>query len=306
MKTISGDVRMRKLSEEVTIENVRIRIDAFSDEEIQSAVGDPSFLAYRLGEVQISTEPTKAEPDVIWKMRGERSLSYENGKLLMGGNYSEGEVQRILISVLVKALEETDLFTFHASACYYGDRCVVFMSGEDNHGKTMSLIEVARRGGEVVAGESLICNREGQIVSGSKDVFLRRRPIGAERIDKPPPMQGVNKFFDALPTFKYHQEATNADLIVLPSIDGNFDTFVGEMESFEKEYQTFHCLGDFYILGSLISSRVPMPIVDDEEHRYKRAAFIADFARERPYYFVRGRSPGVIVDELDKILRIAR
>ncbi len=297
---------MRKLSEEIAIENARIRIDAFSDEEIRSAVGDPSFLTYRLGQVEISTEPTKVEPDVTWRMRGERSLSYENGKLVMGGSYSEGEVQRILISLLVKALEDIDLFTFHASACYYGGRCVVFMSGEDNHGKTMSLLEVSRRGGEVVAGESLICNREGQIVSGSKDVFLRSRPKGAERIDKPPAMQGVNKFFDALPTFKYHEGATNADLIVLPDIDGNFDTFVGEMESFEKEYQTFHCLGDFYILRSLISSRVPMPIVDDEEHRRKRAAFIADFARERPYYFLRGRSPRVIVDELDKILGIAR
>jgi len=297
---------MGKLCEEIAIENARIRIDAFSDEELRSAVGDPSFLTYRLGQVEISTEPTKPEADVTWTIRGERSLSYENGRLVMGGTYSEGEVQRILISLLVKALEDNDLFTFHASACYYGGRCVVFMSGEDNHGKTMSLLEVSRRGGEVVAGESLICNREGHIVSGSKDVFLRSRPKGAERIDKPPAMQGVNKFFDALPTFKYHEEATNADLIVLPDIDGNFDTFVGEMESFEKEYQTFHCLGDFYILRSLISSLVPMPIVDDEEHRRKRAAFIADFARERSYYFVRGKSPRVIVDELDKILGIAR
>ena len=297
---------MRKLSEEIAIENARIRIDTFSDEEIRTAVGDPSFLTYRLGQVEISTEPTKPEPDVTWTIRGKRSLSYENRRLVMGGTYSEGEVQRILISLLVKALEDIDLFTFHASACYYGGRCVVFLSGEDNHGKTMSLLEVSRRGGEVVAGESLICNREGEIVSGSKDVFLRSRPKGAERIDKPPAMQGVNKFFDALPTFKYHEGATNVDLIVLPDIDGNFDTFVGEMESFEKEYQTFHCLGDFYILRSLISSRVPMPIVDDEEHRRKRAAFIADFARERPYYFLRGRSPRVIVDELDKILGIAR
>jgi len=294
---------MGKLSEEVAIQNARIRIDAFSDGEIESAVGDPSFLTYRLGEVQISREPRKAAPDIIWRMSDERSLRYENGKLLMGGAYSEGEVQRILISLLVKALEEKDLFAFHASACYYGGKCVVFMSGEDNHGKTMSLLEVARRGGEVVAGESLICNREGQIVSGSRDVFLRRRPTGAERIDKPPPMEGVNKFFDALPAFKYHQGATNADLIVLPDIDGNFDTFVGKMESFEKEYQTFNCLVDFYILRSLVSSRVPMPIVDDDDHRRRRAAFIADFAR-RPYYFIRGRSPRVVVDELDEILGI--
>jgi hypothetical protein len=297
---------MRKLSEELTIENAKIRIDAFSDEEIRSAVGDPSFLTYRLGQVEISTELTKAEPDMIWRMTGERSLSYENGKLLMSGAYSEGEVQRMLISLLVKALEDIGLFTFHASACYYGGRCVVFMSGEDNHGKTMSLLEVAKRGGEVVAGESLICNQEGQIVSGSKDVFLKSRPTGAERIDKPPAMQGVNKFFDTVPVFKYHKGPTNADLIVLPDIDGNFDAFVGRMESFEKEYQTFHCLGDFYVLRSLVSSRIPMPIVDDKDHRHRRAAFIADFARERPYYFVRGRSPGVILNELDKILGIAR
>jgi hypothetical protein len=109
---------MGKLSEEVTIENAKIRIDAFSDAQIQSVVGDPSFLSYRLGEVQISTEPTKPEPDVIWTMRGERSLSYEDGKLLMCGAYSEGEGQRILISLLVKALEDIGLFAFHASAGY--------------------------------------------------------------------------------------------------------------------------------------------------------------------------------------------
>jgi len=295
---------MRKLSEELTIENAKIRVDTFSDREIRSAAGDPSYLTYRLGQVEISTNPTKAEPDVIWKMTGERSLSYQNNKLLMNGPYSEGEVQRMLIALLVKALEDVDLFAFHASACYYGDKCVVFMSGEENHGKTMSLLEVAKRGGEVIAGESLICNKEGRIVSGSPDVFLKRRPTGTERIDKPPPLQGVDKFFDTIPAFKYHKGPMNADLIILPDIDGNFDAFVGKMEGFEKEYQTFHCLGDFYILRSLVSSRVPMPIVDDEEHRHRRAAFIAEFAKERPYYFMRGKSPEVILDELDKILGI--
>jgi hypothetical protein len=296
---------MRKLSEELTIENAKIRIDTFSDQEIRSAAGDPSYLTYRLGPVEISTSLTKAEPDVIWKMTGDKSLSYQNRKLLMNGFHSEGEVQRMLIALLVKALEDVSLFTFHASACYYGGRCVVFMSGEENHGKTMSLLEVAKRGGEVIAGESLICNKEGSIVSGSPDVFLKRRPTGTERIDKPPPMQGVNKFFDTIPVFKYHKVPTNADLIVLPDIDGNFDAFVGRMESFEKEYQTFHCLGDFYILRSLVSTRIPMPILDDEEHRRGRAAFIADFAKGRPYYFIRGKSPEVIINELDKILGIA-
>lgn len=296
---------MQKLCEEVAIEKARIRIDTFSEEQIRSAVGDPSFLTYRLGQVEISTGSTRAEPDVVWTTTGERSLKYENGKLHMNGSYSEGEVQRIVISLLVKALEDTDLFAFHASACYYGGRCVVFMSGEDNHGKTMSLLEAAKRGGEVVAGESLICDKEGRIVSGSPDVFLKRRPTGAERIDKPPPMQGVSKFFDTIPTFRYHKGPANADLIILPDIDGNFDAFVGKMESFEKEYQTFHCLGDFYIMRSLVRSRIPMPIVDDTEHRNRRAVFIADFAKERPYYFIRGKSPRVILDELDKILGIA-
>ena len=67
---------MQKLSEELTIENAKIRIDTFSDKEIRSAAGDPSFLTYRLGQVEISTKPTKTEPDVIWRMTGERSLSY--------------------------------------------------------------------------------------------------------------------------------------------------------------------------------------------------------------------------------------
>jgi hypothetical protein len=44
-----------------------------------------------------------------------------------------------------------------------------------------------------------------------------------------------------------------------------------------------------------------MPIVDTEELRHARAAFVERFS-DRPYVFVRAATPQVLLDEVDKVL----
>jgi hypothetical protein len=42
-------------------------------------------------------------------------------------------------------------------------------------------------------------------------------------------------------------------------------------------------------------------MVDDDELRRKRAAFVARFC-ERPFFFIRASTPQVLLDEVDRIL----
>ena len=167
----------------------------------------------------------------------------------------------------------------------------------------MSLIECCRRGGRLIGAESIICKQNGDIKVASKRVFMEseERSKGTERVDKPSSHQGVRKFFGSLPDIKLIEGERKIDVVILPNIDGNYDTFTTEMEPFEKEYQTFQCLSYLYFLPKVIASRLPMPIFDDDALRRKRAEFAAEFC-ERPYYFIRGSTPQVILDEAEKIL----
>jgi hypothetical protein len=44
-----------------------------------------------------------------------------------------------------------------------------------------------------------------------------------------------------------------------------------------------------------------MPIVDTEERRAARAAFVDRFT-DRPYFFVRAATPQVLLDEVERVL----
>jgi len=178
----------------------------------------------------------------------------------------------------------------------------MFMGGESNSGKTMCHIEGCRRGGQILSTETFVLDSRGEIVLGSKNVFLKKRAKGTERIDKPDIDQGIAIFFDDRPDFQiYEGEHKQIDLVVLPDIDGHYETVVGEMSSYEKEYQTFHCIGDYWGSRTLIASGLPMPILDTEALRRKRAAFIARFA-SRPYWFIRAKTPQLVLDEVEKVL----
>ncbi len=295
---------MNLYTEQISANNTAIRLDVISIEKIDHILTDMTFLNYRLGGVEHSNSTDIAHPDFIWfKDVEEKRIDYTDKKLVLTGFWEEGELQRILVSFLATRMFYDGLYVFHASAINYADKTIMFMGGEGNSGKTMSQIEGCKRGGTIVSTETLVISEDGDVINGSKSVFLRVRAKGTERIDKPNQDEGVDKFFDKQPEFNIYKGETGIDLVVLPDIDGNYSTVAGEMQAYEKEYQTFHCLDDYIGDTILLSSGQPMPLFDTEELRRKRAHFIQKFASERTYLYIRGTGPQVIMDEVDNFLK---
>ena len=136
---------------------------------------------------------------------------------------------------------------------------------------------------------------------GSKQPFLKRRTQGTERADKAAPEAGVAKFFGEMPGWQVLAEPTLVDVVVVPAIDGNFAPSLAEMIPFEREFQTLHSLQNYFLLNELLAPGIPMPLVDTDDLRRARAAFVHRFC-DRPYYFVRAATPQVLLDEVDRVL----
>jgi hypothetical protein len=293
---------MLQLSEEMSCGAARLRIDVHGPEPLEHVLEEMSFLDYRLASVRIEPETTRPAPDMVWYQgAGEKAIRYESETLILDGQWFQGELQKIVVSMLALRMETVGFHPFHASGIRYRDRTIMFLGGESNHGKTMSQIEGCRRGGLVVSTETTVTDERGWAVMGSKSVFLRKRAKGTERSDLPSQDEGVAKFFDKTPEFIPYNEPSNVDLVILPSIDGNFDTRVIEMIPFEREYQTYHSLMNYFGLNQLLASGLSMPIIDTDELRVKRADFCHRFA-QRPYYLIRAKNPQLLLDEVERWL----
>lgn len=299
---------MHRHAEEIGFNDIRVRLDRYTSERNEeSIISNPVWLNYRFGNIKFFEDIKKERPDLVWyaDQADKKSLNYDRAResLTLIGDWKLGEIQKIVLALLVKELEENDLFLFHGSVTQYKDLNVMFMTGEENHGKTMCLIESARRGGKIISCEGSVADRDGHILQGTSDVFLNVRLTGTERSDKPPG-EGWKKFFDTLPEFKRVEgKIGDVELVILPSIDGHFDTVVTKLEQFEKEYQTFSCLSLSYFLShELVSCKIPAPIIEDWDLRVKRARFSNSFALKRPYFVIRAKSPQVVLDEVDNII----
>ena len=292
-------------STEFTSKDARVRFD------IQSAGNRPplleemdmTFLSYRLADVQVADAVTREVTDVLWKVdEPVKDIRCAGGLLQLDGEWYAGEIQKILVSILAMRLEETGLHPFHASAVRYKGKTIMFMGGESNHGKTMSQLEGCRRGGLNISTETLVLDERGWVAMGSLNVFLVKRAKGTERSDLASQDEGVAKLFGKAPEVNHYLEPSSVDLVVLPSIDGNFATSFKELGQFEKEYQGFHSMMNYFGLNQLLSPGLVMPVIDTEEKRRKRAAFGRRFAEPRPYYMIRAATPQLIFDELEKHL----
>ncbi len=293
---------MLQLSEELWCGDARLRIDVHGAQPIEHVLHETTYLNYRLASVQVRSEVTEDLPGMVWYQdAADKSIHYRDNVLVLKGEWYQGEVQKIMVSMLALRMEEVGLHPFHSSAIRYRDRTILFLGGEENHGKSMSQIEGSRRGGLVVSTETTVTDDRGWVVMGSKEVFLRLRAKGTERADKPDQDQGVAKFFDSVPEFIPYYEPTDVDLVILPAIDGNFDTLVAELNRFEKEYQTYHSLMNYLGLHQVLAPGLPMPIIDTDELRLRRADFCHRFC-ERPYYMVRARDPQRVLDEIERLL----
>lgn len=293
---------MLLLSEELSCGQARLRVDVHGSQPLDHVLNEMTYLNYRLASVQVHAEITEPAPGLVWYQDApEKSIRYQDGTLILEGDWYQGEVQKILISILALRMEAVGLHPFHSSAIRYRDRCILFLGGEENHGKSMAQIEGSQRGGQIVSTETTVTDERGWVVMGSKEVFLRMRAKGTERADKPNQDQGVAKFFEQTPEFVTYDEPCDVDLVVLPDIDGHFDTSVVELSPFEREYQTLHSLMDYLGLNQLLAPRLPMPIIDTDALRLKRADFCHRFAK-RPYYFMRAKNPEIVLDEVERLL----
>jgi len=291
-----------QLSEEMSAGPARLRIDVRGPDPVEHVLDDMSFLNYRLADVRIAPAVTLDEPDIVWNQDGPKDIAYDGRRMTFSGPWPPGPIQKVVVALLALRLEAVGLHPFHASGVRYRDRTILFLGGESNHGKSMGQIEACRRGALLVSTETIVIDESGMVVVGSKEPFLKKRTEGTERVDKAAPERGVQKFFDALPTWQIHTEPSNVDLVIVPAIDGNFDPTCAEMIPFERQFQTLHSLQNYFLLNELLAPGLPMPIVDTNPLRRARADFVRRFA-DRPFHFVRAATPQVLLDEVDKVLQ---
>ena len=291
-----------QLSEEISAGPARLRIDVLGSEPIEHVLDDMSFLNYRLADVRVSSEVSLTEPDILWRRDAEKGISYDGRAMTFSGPWPAGPIQKVIVTMLALRMEAVGLHPFHASAVRYRDRTILFLGGESNHGKSMGQIEASRRGATLVSTETTVIDEDGVAVMGSKAPFLKKRTEGTERADKAAPERGVEKFFDGMPTWEIHPEPTRVGVVVVPAIDGNFDPSCAEMIPFERQFQTFHSVQNYFLTNELLTPGFPMPLVDTDGRRAARAAFVGRFA-DRPYYFVRAATPQVLLDEVDRVLQ---
>jgi len=289
------------ISEEMSCGSARIRIDVFGGEPAEHVLEDMNFMNYRLADVHIEPQVTVAQADIVWDRTGEKSVAYDGRTMTFSGPWEEGPIQKVIVAMLALRLEETRLHPFHASAVRYRDKTLLFLGGESNHGKSMGQIEANRRGGLLVSTETTVIDENGVAVMGSKDVYLKKRAKGTERADKAGVNRGVEKFFGSMPTWDVFDGPTAIDVVIVPAIDGNYDASLTEMIPFERQFQTLHSLQNYFLLNELLAPGWPMPLIDTEALRRRRAAFVERFS-ERPYYFVRAANPQVLLDEVEKVL----
>ena len=290
-----------QLTEEMAAGPARVRIDVLGDTPREHVLDDLSFLTYRLADVRIASEVTRPEADILWRQGGEPAVAYDGRQLTFTGPWPAGPIQKAIVTMLALRLEAAGLHPSHSSAVRYRDRTILFLGGESNHGKSMGQIEACRRGALLVSTETTVLDEDGTAVMGSKQPFLKRRTEGTERADKAAPEAGVAKFFGEMPGWQVLAEPTLVDVVVVPAIDGNFAPSLAEMIPFEREFQTLHSLQNYLLLNELLAPGIPMPLVDTDDLRRARAAFVHRFC-DRPYYFVRAATPQVLLDEVDRVL----
>ena len=293
---------MLQLTQEFSAGTGRIRVDVHGSEPVDEVLGDTTFLDYRLAAVEINQESLLPAADIVWDRDAtEKAIGYTDGVMTLEGDWFQGELQKVVVAMLALRMEETGLHPFHSSAVRMDDKTVMFLGGESNHGKSMAQIEACRRGGLLVSTETTVTDERGWAVMGSKSVFLKKRAKGTERADKASPERGVEIFFGDMPPIKEYDEVSDIDVVIVPAIDGNFDTSASEMIPFERQFQTFHGPQNYFLLNELLAPGLPMPLIDSTELRSKRAEFVDSFA-QRPYHFIRAAGPQALIDEVEKVV----
>ncbi len=297
---------MSTFSEQISSDKAVLRFDVIGGPERTTVAEDMSFLNYRLGSVEVSHEITKEKPDIVWYYdEAAKTIRYENEQLILTSFWEEGELNKIMVSMLANEMDKVGLHPFHSSSVIYKGHGILLVGGENNHGKSMTQLEGCRRGAEIFSTETTVMDHESGIaLYGSKNIYVRKRAKGTERSDLADQDEGVKMFFGDEPEMPMCYEPKQMDLAVMPCIDGWFKTDVKKMGQFEASYQSYHSMMNFFGLNQLLCGKygLAMPIVDTDARRQDRAAFCAKYAAGRPYYMIRAKSPQLVFDEIDKLM----
>lgn len=296
---------MNHFIEEISSDKAVLRVDVIGGPARTSLFQDDIFLNYRLAAVKFSTEVTKDKADVIWNYDEKvKDIKFVDGQLILDGFWEEGELNKIMVSMLANEMDLCGLHPFHSSSVYYRGKMILIVGGENNHGKSMTQLEGCVRGGKIFSTETTVTNEDGLCLYGSKNISITQRAKGTERSDVPDQDVGVKIFFGKYPEMPHYNEPCMVDLAIVPAIDGHFITQVKTLGVFEAAYQTFHSLMNFFGMSQLLDGTVglAMPIVDSPERRAKRAKFTKKFVENIPYYLIRAKTPQVLFDEIDKII----
>jgi hypothetical protein len=295
---------MNLFSEQISSDKAILRFDVVGGPERTCIVEDDTFLNYRLASVKVSQTITKERPDIIWNIeKPVKNIAYTDGQLILDGFWEEGELNKIMVTMLANEMDKMGLHPFHSSSVRYKGKTILLLGGENNHGKSMSQLEGCSRGGQIFSTETTVTDNDGLALFGSKNTYIRKRAKGTERSDLPNQDEGVLKFWDKEPEISHYNEHTKIDLVIMPGIDGHFDTKVVPMNQFERCYQTYHSLMNFFGLNQLLSpDGLVMPMVDTDERRQERGKFVSRFAENIPYFMIRAKTPQIVFDEIDKLL----
>ncbi len=297
---------MSTFSEQISSNKAVIRFDVVGGPARTAVAEDMSFLNYRLGSVEVSHEITKEKPDIIWYYdEAVKTIRYENEQLILTSFWEEGELNKIMVSMLANEMDKVGLHPFHSSSVIYKGHGILLVGGENNHGKSMTQLEGCRRGAEIFSTETTVMDHKtGIALYGSKNIYVRKRAKGTERSDLADQDEGVKMFFGDEPEMPMCYEPKNMDLAIMPCIDGWFKTEVKPMGQFEASYQSYHSMMNFFGLNQLLCGKygLAMPIVDTDERRQDRAKFCAKYAEGRPYFMIRAKTPQLVFDEIDKLM----
>lgn len=301
---------MSTFTEQISSNRAVIRFDVVGGPERTQVAEDMSFLNYRLGAVEVSHQVTKEHPDIIWYYDEKvKSIRHENNQLILTSFWEEGELNKIMVTMLANEMDKCGLHPFHSSSVVYKGHGILLVGGENNHGKSMTQLEGCKRGAEIFSTETTVMDHEtGIALYGSKNIYVRKRAKGTERSDLADQDEGVKMFFGDEPEMPMCYEPKQMDLAIMPCIDGWFKTDVKPMGQFEASYQSYHSMMNFFGLNQLLCGKfgLAMPIVDTDERRQDRAAFCARYAAGRPYYMVRAKTPQLVFDEIDKLMEQLR
>ena len=182
--------------------------------------------------------------------------------------------------MLALRMEAVGLHPFHASAVRYRDRTVLFLGGESNHGKSMGQIEACRRGALLVSTETTVIDEDGRAVDGLQGAVPQEAHRGhrAGRQGRAGARRRRSSSARCRPGRSTPSRA-DVDVVIVPAIDGNFDPSRAEMIPFERQFQTFHSLQNYFLPTSCSRPGIPMPLVDTDALRDARADFVRRFCR---------------------------